>query len=435
VLIDDLTIVGGIGARHRPAALLPLQEGQLVRTDRIRSADNRERLWQIVTARGLVIRYCPEIGHIQVRLSVPRLAYPASSPWAYNFPLGGSLPALGAVAAAIARACGLERALGTRSAEKALALHKCGISRISYTVDVPVGDATGAVAALSHVKRLGNAVQTWGSPPHACQWQTDLYKVLIYSKEHEIRARRGTKIPAIARSQADYNDPGKAFRARLADEARGIVRFETTLRSKAIRETFGINGGFLPNYEYMTRPEVGRFFLGRERDRLRVRDVFDGATSTGVTDAAALALTFEAAVGRLEAAGKRLSGSGGARVSCNRIAILQTVYGLTGVFDDTTLCRVLRLDQKTLAARRRNLLELGLPPLGDVSPHSLACLREFLQEFERFVPVGAAVTDPQEDDIAVAPWLDMLPEDEPGEPDAPAESVCAEEFQELLEQV
>lgn len=409
-------------------------EGGAVRKDRMRCADGVEREWQVVNARGIVLRYCPDLGHLLIRLSVPRLDYPAGSPWAYNFPLARTLPDLGAIAAICCRACQSPTVIAGWTRQLPL----LGVSRIGYAVDVQVDDVSGSIQALSGMRRKGNAVQTWGSPPHACQWRSDSSSTIAYSKEAEIRARRGAKIPALARSQADYRDQGRAFRSRLAEEARGVIRFEMNLKPRAIREGLNLRGGYLPTYEFMTKPEIAGGFLRQEMRRIGLAPVVETATDgANDRDVVMLARTFQRAIEQFEAGGHRLSGSGGSVLSCNRIATLMKIHELTGKVDDDTLMNLLRLAPATLRARRLNLRELGLPCVGGSGAHGLECLRELVDALDRQVPLEARLPELQDADVAEAPWLSMLPEVVDEEDDAHAEppSLTDDTFADVLAEV
>jgi hypothetical protein len=442
ILIDDVTVTHAFPSK-KPLRLWPLRKGQKVITAKKRSADGIHREWEIVGGRGFVIRYCPELGHVEARLSIPRLAYSSSSAITYNFPLAATMPDLAPVSEGLVRALRLAPALKGRTPGEALRLMQWPVRRIAYTLDVRVTDVAGTISAVQGLRRTGNPVQSWGSPPHACQWAADSYRFMVYSKEHEIRARRGQVAPPLRQVHDEFDRVSSEFRQGLIEKAHGVVRLETTLWPKTLREPWKAPGGMLPTLDALQRPDVIAYFMGGQLHRLRLDVVPEDVTEdeapqdkrSKANDPAALAFMFDAALTSFEANGEVLSGSGGAMISCSRVAQLLVVYQYSGVLDDATLCRVLRMAAQTLAARRRNLRELGLPIVGSCEPHAQRCLRELVTGIRAAVPSWPQ--SPPEvagDDWCEAPWIDMLPDRDTGDDEVAVDDV-ADGFDEVLEGV
>jgi len=378
IALDDVTLTGAIdeGIEVRFRSLTPGQPfGQTTRRD----SAGQFQACSTTFRPGLWVEWCEALRILRYKVSVPRLLEQPA-----NFPLHpcASLDELPLERAArdVLGALGLRHLLDEEpDPVRVLDVPGAGVRGIAYAIDLPCRDVQGLLRALGMFRRQRSGLPDRFSDT-GCQWgpRTTRYRVQIYDKAAELRQNR----------TFDRN-----LRRTLSEAAEGIVRVEVTLgTTSSVRGLLGLPGGRLPTLELMARPEVATHALRRELYGRLGLDRFQ----CEATDSQELG-------GRLTELDQRL----GDRLGSGARATLLAIHHLQSTIGDVELCRLLRMQPRTLQEHRRTLRNLGFGGPPDLYGRRL--VHDFLQSFRQEVSDHAYpwpdFTPEQLEDLSVdAPW-------------------------------
>lgn len=427
-MIDDITLVQRIDDKLQPRLWAVVQGEQILRRSRFDRRLRKEVEIAVVRMRGCILTLCDETRLVELRISIPRAFGQWTGP-SYNFPLVRAdeirFLNLRSISTFIAHSLGFRQE--KLDPVRFVGLAKWPVKKIAYAVDARLGDPDDVYPTILALTRIHRAHQgehqVWGPPGkrNAVQFAGgDRYRAMFYAKEDEVRAR----IRKLKKAGVEFGEVTRDFRAEVAEQARGVVRFEVSLLGVTrIRQVLGWPAPMMPTFELMVRREVGDFVLAQELRRLRLHDL---ASLSPDKDGDIIDVTRAV----LEATAKFNTSTGAknsrrTRISPVRALAMAQLYLLAGRLPLEAIARAAHdgdaLGLSTLRDLERDLRAVRLPRLGGRTMVSHGLLHELVglirQEMGSFPEqLDLSPDTVEEEGLSVdAPWMtNYVFEDEPG---------------------
>ena len=426
--IDDITLAYRFPPGHDFHVWSFVPGEHVLRTRVHDKRRKRDLAVSIVRGRGMILRVCDETREVRLTLSIPRLAYPWSSKFTYNFPLREKEDIEGfdliRPARFVVDTLGLKVPPETQDVNELLRIERWPIVRVAYALDVDVGaeNVFPTMRTIADIERARSTkAQAWLYKKQVTGVQFaagDRYRAMFYSKRAEIE----TRIRALLHRHEGYGGRGpKEFKQKLAEAAAGIIRFEITfMGATKMRQLFGLPTGVQPTFKFMARRHVGDYLLFKELDALRlmyIEGLEDVKEEIGQLDELLRQLCTLALKFNEDPEGRN---SRRTRVSLARVYALLGRC-VTSAQPDLVATWFGGQGESTAKELARDLRALGMPQFGSTSSEAHRRLHAFVEAVARAKPLFPTVKpELPEDaellgDVADAPWANELVDYEEGE--------------------
>jgi hypothetical protein len=151
------------------------------------------------------------------------------------------------------------------------------VRNVAFAIDINVGfeNMRPALHALAAIRRAYSSRSVEWRDTAArltgVRFGGDRYRAVFYSKEAEVLNR----VEQLLRRQDPFPRRRLDERRALAEQARGVIRFEVTLRgAEEVRSVYGLPAGHQPTLRLVAEPGVGEYVLAGELRQMRL-DLLD----------------------------------------------------------------------------------------------------------------------------------------------------------------